>query len=135
MDLIDVGARAVRIGCAGVWMLLALPMDIASQALPPLIPREEEQYQIAVDVNLVVLHAVVTDRKGKLVSDLPIEDFEVFEDGVRQTIRLFQREDVPVTVGLVVDHSGSMRRKLTDVIAAAHITIPKKRTPICPAAF
>jgi Ca-activated chloride channel homolog len=61
----------------------------------------------------------VRDRKGRFVSDLREEHFEVYEDGVRQSIRLFRHEDIPVTVGLVVDHSGSMRRKLTDVIVAA----------------
>ena len=53
------------------------------------------------------------------MSDLHEQDFQIYEDGVPQTIRLFRNEDVPVTVGLVVDHSGSMRSKLTDVIAAA----------------
>jgi VWFA-related protein len=59
------------------------------------------------------------DRKGLFVSDLGQQDFEVYEDGVRQSIRLFRHEDIPVTVGLVVDHSGSMRRKLAEVIVAA----------------
>src|SRR5205085_8494909 len=40
-------------------------------------------------------------------------------DGIRQSVRLFRHEDIPVTVGLVVDHSGSMRPKLSDVVAAA----------------
>jgi VWFA-related protein len=72
-----------------------------------------------VDVDLVVLHATVLDRKGRFVSDLEEPDFEVYQDGVRQSIRLFRHEDIPVTVGLVVDHSGSMRPKLSEVIAAA----------------
>ena len=71
------------------------------------------------DVDLVVLHATVLDRKGRFVSDLEEPDFEVYQDGVRQSIRLFRHEDIPVTVGLVVDHSGSMRPKLSEVIAAA----------------
>jgi VWFA-related protein len=54
-----------------------------------------------------------------LVSDLAEPDFEVYEDGVSQRIRLFRNEDVPVTVGLVVDHSTTMRPKLADVTAAA----------------
>ncbi len=83
--------------------------------------QDRETYKISVDVDLVVLHVTVRDRKGNLASDLRQEDFEVSEDGVRQPIRLFRREDVPVTVGLAVDHSGSMRRKLADVIAAARI--------------
>jgi Ca-activated chloride channel homolog len=76
-------------------------------------------FQVSVNVDLVVLQATVRDRGGRIVSDLREQDFEVYEDGVRQTIKLFRHEDVPVTVGLVVDHSGSMRPKLTEVIEAA----------------
>jgi VWFA-related protein len=67
----------------------------------------------------VVLQATVRDQKGRPVAGLRAGDFEVYEDGVRQSIRLFLHEDVPVTVGLVVDHSGSMRPKLAHVVAAA----------------
>jgi VWFA-related protein len=72
-----------------------------------------------VDVAWVVLHATVSDRKGGLVSDLGEPDFVVYEDGVPQRIRLFSNEDTPVTVGLVVDHSSTMRPKLEEVIIAA----------------
>ena len=51
--------------------------------------------------------------------ELGRQDFEVFEDGRPQPIRLFRHEDTPVTVGLVIDHSGSMREKLADVTAGA----------------
>jgi VWFA-related protein len=71
------------------------------------------------DVALVVLHATVIDRQGGFVSDLRQQDFEVLEDGKPQQIRVFTNEDVPVTVGLVVDHSSSMRPKLAEVTAAA----------------
>jgi len=85
-------------------------------------------YRISVDVRLVALQAVVHDRQGRFVSDLSERDFEIYEDGVRQSIRLFRHEDVPVTVGLVVDHSGSMRTKLTEVIAATR-TFVKSSNP------
>jgi len=75
--------------------------------------------QLSVNVDLVVLQATVRDKKGLPVSDLREEDFRVYEDGVRQSIRVFKHEDIPVTVGLVVDHSGSMRQKLPHVLAAA----------------
>ena len=76
-------------------------------------------YRLSVDVNLVVLHATVRDRQGGFAADLSEQDFAVYEDGVPQHIRLFQHDDIPVTVGLVVDHSGSMRPRLRDVTAAA----------------
>jgi Ca-activated chloride channel homolog len=78
-----------------------------------------QPYRVSVNVDLVVLNPTVQDRKGQCVWDLREENFEVYEDGIRQRIRLFRHEDVPVTVGLVIDHSGSMRRKISEVIAAA----------------
>lgn len=81
--------------------------------------RPEAGFNISVDVDLVVLQATVRDRKGGFVSGLPSEDFRVYEDGVPQTTGFFSHEDVPVTVGLVVDHSGSMRPKQMEVVAAA----------------
>jgi VWFA-related protein len=63
------------------------------------------------DARLVPLNVTVTDKSGRLVTNLPQSAFEVFENGVRQTIRLFKREDVPVSMGLIIDNSGSMREK------------------------
>ena len=81
--------------------------------------RNPESLRISVNVDLVVLHATVSDRRGGFVSDLGERDFEVYEDGVPQPIRLFRNEDVPVTVGLIVDHSTSMRQRMPEVTAAA----------------
>ena len=96
-----------------VFPLLLLVGFLGASAL-----QEPEPYQISVNVHLVVVHATVHDSKGRIVSDLTEQDFTVYEDGVLQSLRLFQHEDVPVTVGLVIDHSGSMRTKLADVVAA-----------------
>jgi VWFA-related protein len=82
-----------------------------------------EPYRVSLDLNLVVLPVTVLDRNGGFVSDLREQDFQVYEDGTRQTISLFQHEDFPVTAGLVIDHSGSMRNKLSDVISAAKIFV------------
>jgi len=120
-----------RLSRAGMWgaaKVLALPllllMGLAGyagrQALPPAgQDRDSESFRISVDVALVVLPATVSDRQGGFVSNLGEGDFEVYEDGVPQRIRLFRNEDVPVTVGLVVDHSTTMRPKLAEVTAAA----------------
>ena len=51
------------------------------------------------NVDLVVLQATVRDRKGQFAPDLREQDFEVYEDGVRQSLRLFRHEDIPVTRG------------------------------------
>jgi VWFA-related protein len=76
-------------------------------------------YTISVNVDVVVLHATAQNRHGNLVSGLGKNDFQIYEDGILQTIKYFSREDIPVTVGLVVDNSGSMSSKRADVIAAA----------------
>jgi VWFA-related protein len=85
--------------------------------------QEAQTYQLSVNVNMVVLNATVRDQKGRVAADLRAENFEVFEDGVKQAVRLFGHEDIAVTVGLVIDHSGSMRRKLASVTAAARTFI------------
>ena len=81
--------------------------------------QDLRSYRISVDVDLVVLPAAVRDRHGLRVSDLHANDFEVFEDRVPQRIRLFRHEDIPVTVGLVVNHNGSMHPKLAEVPTGA----------------
>ena len=86
------------------------------------------QAQIRVDVDLVVLPATVQDRHGQRVSDLQQANFAVYEDRVAQRIRLFQHEDIPVTVGLVVDHSGSMHAKLAEVTAGAKAFVRSSNT-------
>jgi Ca-activated chloride channel family protein len=101
------------------FLLIALAGNIQSQDSPPAQAQEPEPYKISVNVDLVVLHAAVRNRNGGFASDLRQQDFTVYEDGVRQNIRLFRHEDIPVTVGLVIDHSGSMRTKLPEVITAA----------------
>jgi Ca-activated chloride channel family protein len=99
--------------------LLALALILSPDAAPQTPPVAGEPAHITVDVNLVVLHATVTDSKGRIVSDLTQQDFQVYEDGVQQQIKLFAHEDLPVVAGLVVDHSGSMKRKLAEVSTAA----------------
>ncbi len=66
-----------------------------------------------------MLPVVVTDKQGRYVSDVPGERFTVFDNGRRVPIDLFTNEDTPVTVGLIIDASGSMRPKIGEVIAAS----------------
>ncbi len=69
--------------------------------------------------SLVVLHVTVADKDDQLITTLSEEDFRILEDGEPQKIRLFQQEDVPVSVGILVDNSGSMRDKRRRVNTAA----------------
>ena len=65
---------------------------------------------IKVDVDVVNVLCTVYDKHGVLVRDLPKEDFQVLENGRRQEIRYFARDtDLPLTVALLVDVSGSVR--------------------------
>jgi Ca-activated chloride channel homolog len=100
-------------------LLLPLLSLIAAQSASAQIAAEPEGANFSTDVNLVVLHATVRNRKGSFVSGLRQDNFHVLEDSQPQTIRLFQHEDVPVAVGLIVDNSGSMSSKRKDVTAAA----------------
>ncbi len=75
--------------------------------------------QFRSDTRLVVLHASVTDKKGKLVTNLNGRAFKVFENGQPQQVKIFRREDVPVSLGVVIDDSGSMSTKRSRVEAAA----------------
>ena len=68
---------------------------------------------------VVVLHVRVTDPLSQAVLDVPQGSFRVMEDGVQQTIALFSKEQIPVSYGLVVDNSGSMRLQLVAVVNAA----------------
>ena len=71
------------------------------------------------DTHLVVLHATVFDKSSHLVTNLQQNAFQVFENGKLQQLKVFKQEDVPVSLGLIIDNSGSMRDKRQKVEAAA----------------
>jgi Ca-activated chloride channel homolog len=76
--------------------------------------KEGEGYLLHTDVEEVVLNATVLNGTS-LVENLAKDDFAVYEDGVKQTLISFQHTDLPVSMGLVVDNSGSMYRKRPSV--------------------
>jgi VWFA-related protein len=106
--------------------LLSLPGLLLAQTAQTEAKRRE--YTINVDVNLVVLHATVLDKKGRQVNDLKQDNFQVYEDGVLQKLSVFTHADIPVTMGIVIDDSGSMKEKRPAVNAAA-ITFVKTSNP------
>jgi Ca-activated chloride channel family protein len=83
---------------------------------------------IKIDVGLVVLHTSVLDDRGKFADGLKVENFRIFEDKVEQKLSTFKREDVPVSMGLVIDNSGSMRDKRPRVNEAA-LTLVESSNP------
>jgi VWFA-related protein len=96
------------------------PLLAAATLLGGLTTFAQEQDPVfRSDTRLVVLHATVVDKNGNLVTNLPQSAFQVYEDGVQQQIKTFKREDIPVSLGLIIDNSGSMRDKRQKVEAAA----------------
>lgn len=93
---------------------------------PPAPP--DDGSVIRVDTRLVVLHCSVLDRSGKLITNLPQKDFQVLENNLEQPVKVFRREDIPVSMGIVIDNSGSMRDKRQRVEAAA-IKLVKASNP------
>jgi Ca-activated chloride channel homolog len=102
-----------------IFLLIVLPCVGMSRQNSQPAPSHHEGFAIRTSVDLVVLRATVRDRKGAPVAGLGKEDFQVYEDKIPQQIEFFSHEDVPVTVGLVIDNSSSMRSKRSDVIDAA----------------
>jgi Ca-activated chloride channel homolog len=119
---VKVSDKSAHVACRtsfcfpGYVLLLALSMtpNLAAQN-----GVSGEPGTISVDVNLVVLQLSVRDARGDFVPGLQRGDFQVWEDGKPQAIRVFQHEDVPVSLGLIVDSSSSMNAKRKDVTAAA----------------
>jgi Ca-activated chloride channel homolog len=99
---------------------IALSTGALGWVQPP-VPRTDDRGNpvLTVHSDLVVLHVTVLDNKKGYVGGLTQEAFTVYEDGQPQTVSFFRNEDSPVTVGLVVDNSGSMHQKRNGVIAAA----------------
>lgn len=89
----------------------------AACACPALLAQEDPVFRS--DTRLVVLHATVVDSKGKIVTDLQRPAFKVYENNVEQPLKIFRREDVPISLGVIVDNSGSMRLRRNKVELAA----------------
>ena len=101
---------------AHVGLFLGLWIALASAA-----PQKETERRptISVETNLVMLSVTVLDRHGALVPGLTADQFKVYDNGQPQTIEFFTNEDIPATVGLVIDSSSSMRGLRQEVTAAA----------------
>ena len=91
----------------------------AAQGQQQAKPRSSGAYTFSVDTQEVVLNCTVVDNKGELVNDLDRRNFRVFEDKTLQTIISLQHQDTPVSIGLLVDDSGSMSDKRSAVTSAA----------------
>jgi Ca-activated chloride channel family protein len=103
-----------RIGLT-VLLLTLLTCALSAQQSRP----EQTPHRVNIDVDLVLATATVLDREGRYVTSLEKEHFEIAEDKVEQDIVYFSSEDIPISVGIIFDVSGSMKDKLKTAVQAA----------------
>ena len=104
--------------------LVLLPCCRAQQPAEPVAPPPEpppiqQTPPIRTNVNLVLLHVSVVDAHGQFFPGLAAQNLRVFEDGAEQKVSVLRQEDAPVSMGLLIDNSGSMRDKRPNVNVAA----------------
>ena len=99
--------------------LLACSLFFAQPAHPPAGQQPQEDPTFRSDTRLVILPISVSDKSGKLITDIPQKSFKVYENGAEQPIKIFKREDVPISLGIIIDNSGSMREKRQKVETAS----------------
>lgn len=109
-------------------LILSASLILGQNASSSQSAAQDETPVFRTDTNRVVLNASVIDRNGKLVTNLPESAFKVFENGVEQVIKEFSREDVPVSMGIIIDNSGSMKEKRA-AVAAASLALVKASNP------
>ena len=98
---------------------MSINLKFAAMALALSTLSAQQDTIFRTESRLVVLHATAEDKEGRLVMDVPQSAFQVYENGVRQQIKSFRKEDVPVSLGLIIDGSASMTDKRARVAAAA----------------
>jgi Ca-activated chloride channel family protein len=98
-----IGIGVLLAAAAGAWVTFA----------------QEDLPTFTVDTREVDLYVSVSDKEGKPISGIPKSAFKVLEGGVEQPIKAFNQTDVPVSMGIVIDNSGSMRDKRANVNAAS----------------
>ena len=92
---------------------------VVAVALWPMLGLLAQAPSFRAETRLVVVHATVRNARGVLVTGLERDAFTVYENGKRQPITLFRHDDIPVSLGLLIDNSGSMRTLRSKVEAAA----------------
>jgi len=91
----------------------------AQERSQPQKNQGDKGYTLSVETLEVQLPISVLDREGRPVNGLTKENFQIFEDKVPQTIKTFKHEDIPLSLGLIIDNSGSMRNKRERVNSSA----------------
>jgi len=101
------------------WIIRAVAYHKENVSIVDAVITRKVPFTVIERVNRVVLWVSATDKAGNFVTDLAREDFHVFEDGEEQEVLDFYREDRPITMGILLDSSGSMKEKLLEVHEAA----------------
>src|SRR5215813_4356218 len=88
-----------------------------------LFAQDDNNFKLNVNVDLTELHVSVTDEKDHPIGNLQRDNFRVFEDQTEQRVSVFKHEDIPVSLGLVIDNSRSMepRKQRLDAAALAFV--------------
>jgi len=107
-----------------VLLLIALPAVMTARAGRRQAPQEtsadkKPTQTLKIDVDLVLVNATVTDSLNRYVSGLETNHFQIWEDKVEQKAEYFNAEDVPISVGVIFDVSGSMKDKIATARSAA----------------
>jgi len=122
---VKAGRHPLAMRCLALAAYVLLGLRAPAQVAGPQTPiRPFEQAKpggkpIQVNVQLALVNVTVTDPYGRLVTGLEKDNFHVFEDGVPQEIVNFSSEDVPISIGIVLDMSGSMSDKVDKARQAA----------------
>jgi Ca-activated chloride channel family protein len=106
--------------------LLVLAISVFTQAQEP--AAQKQSPSLKVDVDLVLVNATVTDPQNRYVTGLEPDHFQIWEDKIEQKIAYFSAEDVPVSLGVIFDISGSMKDKIS-IARDAAVTFLKTGNP------
>jgi Ca-activated chloride channel family protein len=104
----------------------SFPVPVFAQSLIPSEVKHDTPGQpikkggnLHIDVDLALVNVTVSDPYNRLVTGLETDNFRIFEDNIEQEIVNFSSEDVPISIGIILDHSGSMGNKLSKAKEAA----------------
>ncbi len=112
----------------------SLPRPVPAPEIPKPEPKDEpvalepastgsENFKLRVSVRMVQVDTVVRDRAGRMIDNLKLEDFRVFEDGQEQTLGSYSRDEMPLALALVVDASGSVAPYIYELRRIAQRTL------------
>src|SRR6516225_1289836 len=109
-------------------MMKTKSLILLSLLLASIVGAQEETFKLNVNVDLTEVHVNVTDEKDRPIGNLLKDNFRIFEDRTEQKISVFKHEDLPISLGLVIDNSRSMEPRKERMDAAA-LSFVRKSNP------